>query len=202
MSRIRFVFEKRGFSCFVRHVELPQLFGRIARRSGLRVELTQGMSPHPHIVMGPALPVGVISLYELAEIWFAGPVNPGETVTRLNAQSPAGFRFLKAAPVPPDTMSLNKCFDAASYWFCLRDPSRNAAAAEALLAALPDTILSLKQEDGEMEIVMHDPSKTGPGALVKTLVSAGIISGWPDACIARLAIGRWKAQSGAVTPLL
>ena len=37
MSRIRFVFEKRGFSCFVRHVELPQLFGRIARRAGLQV---------------------------------------------------------------------------------------------------------------------------------------------------------------------
>ena len=33
MSRLRVVFEKRGFACFVRHVELPQLFGRIARRA-------------------------------------------------------------------------------------------------------------------------------------------------------------------------
>ena len=78
MNRIRFIFEKRGFACFVRHVELPQLFGRIARRAGLRVGLTQGMSPHPHIVMGPALPVGVISLYETAEIWFETTVTPPE----------------------------------------------------------------------------------------------------------------------------
>ena len=78
MNRIRFIFEKRGFACFVRHVELPQLFGRIARRAGLRVGLTQGMSPHPHIVMGPALPVGVISLYETAEIWFEMTVTPPE----------------------------------------------------------------------------------------------------------------------------
>ena len=35
MNRIRFIFEKRGFACFVRHVELPQLFGRIARRAGM-----------------------------------------------------------------------------------------------------------------------------------------------------------------------
>ena len=202
MSRIRFVFEKRGFSCFVRHVELPQLFGRIARRAGLQVKLTQGMSPHPHIVMGPALPVGVISLYELAEIWFDSPAGPAEAAERLNSQSPEGFRFLKAAAVPADAMSLNKCIDAASYWLCLRDPAKHGAAAETLRTALSESVLSLKQSGGEMEIVMRDPSAVGPGALVKALIAAGIISGWPDVCIARLAVGRWKAQSGTVMPLL
>ncbi len=202
MSRLRFVFEKRKFSCFVRHVELPPLFGRIARRAGLSVELTHGMSPHPHIVMGPALPVGVISLYELADVWFAGSVDPADAVERLNVQSPEGFRFLKAAVVPSDSTSLNKCIDAAAYWLGLRTSAKLSAAADVLRQALPDTILSLKASEGEMELAMGDPSAVGPGALVKALTAAELISGWPEACIARLSIGRWNSSACRVEPLL
>lgn len=202
MSRLRFVFEKRQFSCFVRHVELPPLFGRIARRAGLSVELTQGMSPHPHIVMGPALPVGVVSLYELADVWFTGSVEPADAVERLNAQSPEGFRFLKAAVVPSDSASLNKCFDAATYWLSLRQTQKLPAAARIFREKLPETVLSLRASADEMELVMGNPSALGPGALVKALTAAELISGWPEVCIARLVIGRWNKAARQVTPLL
>jgi len=203
MNRIRFIFEKRNFACFVRHVELPQLFGRIARRAGLRVGLTQGMSPHPHIVMGPALPVGVISLYETAEIWFETTVTPPEVVVRLNATSPAGFRFLKAAHIPADTMSLNKCFDAAKYWLCPRDLSRLDDTASALKDAFAaDAVPSVERVPDGLELVMLDPSQNGPGALVKALTERGLIAGWPDVCVARLCLGRWRANDRTVAPLL
>ena len=203
MSRIRLVFEKREFACFVRHVELPQLFGRIARRAELQVELTQGMSPHPHIVMGPALPVGVISVYECAEIWFAGNVGAQEAVEKLNANAPGGFKFLRAARIAPDTMSLNKCLDAASYWMCLRDEKRNDEALEALRQDFPEDIIvrTDRVSDG-IELVIHDPSQTGPGALVKALASRETITGWPDICMARLCIGRWRGDKGQLTPIL
>ena len=203
MSRIRFIFEKRGFACFVRHVELPQLFGRIARRAGLRVGLTQGMSPHPHIVMGPALPVGVISVYEAAEIWFEDNVQPQDALEALNANSPTGFAFLKAARIIPDSMSLNKCIDAARYWLCTRDAGALGAAADALGSDFAGgVLLSLERCADGLELVTHDPSQTGPGALVKSLSERGIISGWPDVCIARLMLGRWRAGDGTITPLL
>ena len=203
MNRIRLIFEKRGFACFVRHVELPQLFGRIARRAGLQVGLTQGMSPHPHIVMGPALPVGVVSQYETAEIWFESAVTPQEAVEKLNACAPTGFRFLKGAHIPADTMSLNKCFDAAKYWLCLRDESRLDAVPSALVEAFAPEVLpwSARVSDG-IELVMLDPSQNGPGALVKALIERELIGGWPDVCIARLVLGRWKSEQKEIAPLL
>ena len=201
MSRIRLAFEKRKFFCFVRHVELPQLFGRVARRAGLQVESTQGMSPHPHIVMGAALPVGVVSLRELAEIWFAEALPPSEIMDRLNACVPGGLKFLAAQEV--DGPSLNKRFNAASYWLCTRDLSRLDAAKEALLKGLgPETILQVKSCPNSLELVMNDPSQTGPGALVKELAAQEVITGWSDVCMARLALGNWNADSREVVPLL
>lgn len=203
MNRIRLIFSKRGFACFVRHVELPQLFGRIARRAGLYVALTQGMSPHPHIVMGPALPVGVVSLYEAAEIWFDSDVTPDEALAKMNAASPPGFRFLAAQRVPLDAMSLGKRIGAAKYWLCPRDESTMSAAFDALGEELPAGVLARRERTGDgLELVMLDPSQNGPGVLVKALAAHGVITGWADVCAARLLLGEWRANTGEITPLL
>ncbi len=203
MSRIRLAFEKRGDACFVRHVELPQLFGRIARRAGLKVELTQGMSPHPHIVMGAALPVGVVSLYELAEIWFAGSILPQEILGRMNAVSPEGFHFLKATEIEPDVKSLGKCYDAAKWWLCPREDVKIESAAEVLQKNFNDEILlSMKICDDGLEFCTRDPAGTGPNAFVKSLVAHEIISGWPEVCLARLCLGNWNAERNEIVPLI
>ncbi len=203
MTRIRLVFEKRGVACFVRHVELPQLFGRVARRAGLKVELTQGMSPHPHIVMGAALPVGVVSLYELAEIWFVGEILPQEVVLKMNAASPEGFHFLKAARIEPDAKSLGKCYDAAGWWLCPRDMTKIESAAEVLQKNFDgETLLSMKICDDGLEFCTRDPAGTGPGAFVKSLVASEIISGWPEVCLARLTLGNWNADRHEIVPLI
>ncbi len=203
MSRIRLAFEKRGSACFVRHVELPQLFGRIARRAGLKVELTQGMSPHPHIVIGAALPVGVVSLYELAEIWFAAPLSSQEVIEKMNAASPEGFRFFASAEIPHDAKSLGKSYDAAGWWLCPREDAKIESAAEVLQKNFNDEILlSMKICDDGLEFCTRDPAGTGPNAFVKALVASEIISGWPDVCLARLILGNWNAQKEEIVPLI
>lgn len=203
MSRIRFIFEKRGFSSFVRHVELPQLFGRIARRAGFKVSLTHGMSPHPHIVMGPALPVGVISIYEAAEIWFDGDVSLQDVLDGFNANLPTGFRFLKATFIPDESKSLNKCINAAQYWLCPRNMESLDAVSSTLLQDFPrEILLKVSRCQDGLEIVTYDPSQTGPGVLVKDLVAHEVITGWPDICIARLCLGQWCAENGEIIPLL
>ncbi|MDD4837021.1 MAG: TIGR03936 family radical SAM-associated protein, partial [Dethiosulfovibrio sp.] len=71
MARVRILFSKRGPFCFIRHVDLPQIFSRSARRADLEIEQTEGFSPHPKISLGPALPVGVVACAEPGEIWFS-----------------------------------------------------------------------------------------------------------------------------------
>ncbi len=199
MSRIRLAFSKRGFFCFVRHVELPQLFGRVARRAGLTLELTQGLSPHPHITLGPALPVGVVALRELAELWILDPPPPQELLSRLNEASPSGLEFLAAETV--EGPSLNKVVDAGAYWFDLRDPSKRDQVEPALRRSLSERLSFQVLEDG-FQIALEDPSSVGPGAVVKALSESEVIAGWPEICLARTALGRWNPSLQQVDPLL
>lgn len=201
MSRIRIAFAKRRFFCFVRHVELPQLFGRVARRAGITIELTQGMSPHPHISLGPALPVGVVALRESAEIWVSDPPPMNELTFRLNEKVPSGLQFLLAAEV--DGPSLNKVITAGEYWFCLRKPGNREQIESALSRSLStEVFLDFEQKDDGFEISISDPSSFGPGAIVKALTASGLISGWPDICIVRTALGKWNLRQKKVIPLL
>ena len=65
-----------------------------------------------------------------------------------------------------------------------------------------EILLELHECGDGLELVMHDPSQTGPGALVKALIAREAISGWPEICIARLCLGRWRADKGEIAPLL
>ncbi len=201
MSRIRVAFSKRDFFCFVRHVELPQLFGRIVRRAGLTMELTQGMSPHPRITLGPALPVGVVALRELAELWIVDPPSAENLLDRLNAAAPSGLQFLAAAEL--EGPSLNKAIDAGAYWFDLRDQSRRGLVESPLRQAIaPENLLYLQALEDGFELALGDPSSVGPGAVVKALSESGVIGGWPEICLARTTLGRWNPSSQQVDPLL
>lgn len=198
MSRKRILFEKRGYSCFVRHVELPQLFGRIARRAGFSLELTEGFSPHAKIVMGPALPVGVPSLGELAELWPLEAVTEREFLDRFNAAAPTGFRFLACRDA--DGRVLNKVIDAASYWVCPRNRPVWEAVEPAARDCYGDGLLNLSRDETGLELTLSSPSALGIGMLVRALTERQEIAGWPEICIARLALGTWNGE--AVVPLL
>lgn len=200
MSRLRLAYEKRKFSCFVRHVELPQLFGRIVRRAGLKVELTQGMSPHPHITMGSALPVGILALRDLAEIWFEELSPLDELLVLLNEKSPDGLRFLAAQEV--EGSSLNKVIDSASYWICPRQLEQMDFVSTSVKDVYGDSLLHMEQLHDGIEFALSDPSQNGAGKLVRALVEQEVFAGWSDCCLARLAVGRWNETDRTVTPLL
>jgi len=64
---------------------------RAVRRSGLPVVFSQGFHPHPKISFCEALPVGMESEAEEAEIQLEEALDPQEIQDRLNRQLPAGL---------------------------------------------------------------------------------------------------------------
>lgn len=195
MTRLRILFEKRGWASFIRHVELPQLLGRMARRAGLTVEMTQGFSPHPHIVMGPALPVGVLSLGELAELWIDGPEDG--FCQRMNDASPTGLRILTAQEV--EGPALNKVITAASYWISPRDEAKIPLFEEKARDVYGDSLVQSFRDDG-LVLTLLNPSSAGLGQLVRPLVEDGVVADWGDLRAVRLGLGRWDGR--ALVPLL
>lgn len=194
MSRVRFLYAKRGLSAFVPHVELPPLFARSARRAGLPVLLTEGFSPHPKISLGPALPVGVPALAEPAEIWVG---NWGERALEdWQKGMPPGFTLLRASIV--EGPSLSRLCKAAEYRVFFRSafPGEGALRLAVESALQEPEILYAMDFDGESaRIVLAQPDRFGPGFLVKAFRASDLVEGWKDLLILRTAIGGWDLNT-------
>lgn len=93
--RIRFV---RGESVkFLSHLDLMKVFERALRRSGLPVSYSKGFNPHPQMVLGLPLSVGMTSECEHADFQLDTEVEPGGFIQRLNDSLPDGIRVTAAA---------------------------------------------------------------------------------------------------------
>lgn len=198
MTRLRIHFAKRGAICFVPHVEMPPLLCRSARRAGLRLMFTQGMSPHPHVTLGPALPIGVVGLEEPAELWFEN-----WTPDRLAAWRqvlPEGLSLVRTQVIE-EGRALSRLCKASRQLVFPRREGVLGDYAQVLREELgeDEALLSLVETDGALEVILGDPNRYGPGALVKALTRAGRIEGWADLFFVRLQVGGWDGER--VVPL-
>lgn len=96
LNSIRFRFARGEEVKFISHLDLMKVFERALRRSGLPIAYSQGFNPHPQMVFGLPLSVGVTSESEYADFELTQELDPAEFVTRLNDQLPPGFHILDA----------------------------------------------------------------------------------------------------------
>jgi radical SAM-linked protein len=81
---------------YISHLDLMRVFERALRRSGIPVSYSQGFNPHPGMVFGLPLSVGVTSEAEYADFELDKAVAPDEFIKRLNDQLPKGLRLVDA----------------------------------------------------------------------------------------------------------
>jgi len=199
MSRVRFLFSKRGLASFVPHVEIPPLLSRSARRAGLKPLLTEGFSPHPRISLGPALPVGVPSLAEPAEVWLEEWEE--SMLEKWSRCMPQGFVLLRAAEV--EGPSLNRLCKAGDYRIFFRNGFPGFLdVREVLENQIQDKeLLVVAEKEGDaLRSVIAQPDRVGPGFFVKAFQAAGIVAGWQELLILRTEVGTW--EENRVKPLV
>ena len=81
---------------YISHLDLMKTFERALRRARIPIAYTEGFNPHPKMVFGLPLSVGVTSEAEYADFELSKPVRPSEFVERLNSQLPVGLRITDA----------------------------------------------------------------------------------------------------------
>ena len=101
-TKVRLRFAKRGDLRLVSHHDLLRCLERMLRRAQIPVALTQGYSPRPKITFALALGLGIESLCEVVDLELAEPLEPTELLERLKAESPPGFDWTDARPLPAD----------------------------------------------------------------------------------------------------
>lgn len=81
---------------FISHLDLMKVFERALRRSNLPVAYSHGFNPHPRMVFGLPLAVGVASRGEYADFELEREIEPDQFVSRLNDSLPDAVRVVKA----------------------------------------------------------------------------------------------------------
>ncbi len=191
--RIRFTYSKRGKTCFIPHVVLPQIFYRSLRRAGMKPLMSQGFSPRPRITLGPALPVGIVALEEPAEVWFGNRV--GSFASILNEHLPEGLEIRRSIEV--EGPSLNKKCGSASYILIPRDGNKVSSMFLALNQVPPfeESILYCSRSNDSVTIVLSNPGGLGPSVLIKYFQAKGIIQKWSEICLVRSIVGEWNGSA-------
>ncbi len=109
--RLRFSYSELGLGALLSHLEMQRALTRLVRRAALPIVLTQGFSPHMKLATGPALPVGVASVAEYADVELSRFVKPAEALARLQAAAPPLLPVLGCAYVNPKSPSLDAWLD-------------------------------------------------------------------------------------------
>ncbi len=99
-QKIRFRFAIQGPLRFLSHLETMRTFTRALRRAQLPVQYSQGFHPQPSLNFATALPVGIESYSEHAEVVLYARLEPSQFQSRLNAVLPAHLHLLEACEVP------------------------------------------------------------------------------------------------------
>jgi radical SAM-linked protein len=99
-DKFRFRFRKSGTLRLVSHHDLMRCGERMLRRAAIPFKSTAGFHPTPRLVFALSAPLGAVCHEEVVELELTEPRDSGDVLAALNAQSPPGLEFTRAAVVP------------------------------------------------------------------------------------------------------
>ena len=107
MRSVRIWFTKKDSAKYISHLDLTRCLIRAFRRTDIPLWYTEGFNPHPHLVFGLPLPLGVEGLRETLDIRLNDESYKNEDVIKnLNNVSVPGIEFLEIAEPVEKTLSI------------------------------------------------------------------------------------------------
>ena len=192
-TRIRLIYSKRGGACFVPHIALAQMFSRSASRAGLTLSMTQGFTPRAKISFGPELPAGVVALNEPVDIFIEDA--PNDIARLMNDSLPEGFAISQTIFPPEDSPSLGKICKAAEYLIRNTQGINLTPHAEEFYA---ESVIMSENLDGWTRIIISGPAQNPIGGFIRRMKENGVIEGWHDVNVVRVAVGGYDGVKRSV----
>jgi len=113
--RYRLRFTKLGATALTSQLDLTRSLPRVIRRAGVTLKYSQGFAPKPVLTYGPALPLGIPSLCEVADITSLDELDLDTILGQLNAVTDPGMRVVAAAKLPDGARSCARTAKLAEY---------------------------------------------------------------------------------------
>jgi radical SAM-linked protein len=96
LNSIRVKFIRGEEVKYISHLDMMKLFERSARRANIPISYSQGFNPHPNMVFGLPLSVGVTSESEYADFELLNSMEPSEFLKLYNRNLPDGLKITDA----------------------------------------------------------------------------------------------------------
>jgi radical SAM-linked protein len=148
-ARYRVRWTKEGRTRFVSARDQSSIWERAIRRADLPIAYSEGFTPHARVSFPDALPVGVASTGEYAELTFAAPIRAEDALARLSETLPEGMDILTYTEVPAGAPKLASLL-RATLWELVWPPV-DTTALMVLLEERCDTLLAATTH----EVVRH-----------------------------------------------
>jgi radical SAM-linked protein len=149
--RYRIRWTKVGRVRFISARDLSSVWERALRRADLPIAYSEGFTPHAKVSFPDALPVGLSSTGEYAELTFAAPIVPARDLGALSAALPAGMDITTYLEVPDGAPKLARML-RVTLWE-LAWTSADAAELTELLRRRSDELLAAERA----EVIRHRP---------------------------------------------
>ena len=155
--RIRFI-RSEGVK-YISHLDIMKVFERAVRRAEIKIAYSKGFNPHPHIVFGLPMGVGLSSFSEFADIFLDETMEPEIFIEKINRELPEGVKVLDAK-VKTAKGNIMSQIEAASYEVSVRkshnyDDILYQAKLKEFLAK--DTIMFLKENKSGKRVIDIKP---------------------------------------------
>ena len=147
--RYRVRWTKEGRTRYVSARDQSSIWERAIRRADLPIAYSEGFTPHARVSFPDALPVGVASTGEYAELTFAAPIRADDALARLSTALPEGMDIMTYTEVPAGAPKLASLL-RATLWELVWPPV-DATALTSLLEQRCDTLLAATTH----EVVRH-----------------------------------------------
>lgn len=133
-----------GAAKYSGHLDLHKTWERILRRAALPLAYSNGFHPQPKLHLAGALPLGMTSECEVADVWLNATVDLEETLGALRAAVSPGIEVRAVITVPDSWPPLQTQLLAADYVATVSAPSPDLDQKVVALLAAP-TLLREKR---------------------------------------------------------
>lgn len=115
MSRYVIKFSKEGNIRYISHLDLLRLFKRSFKRTGIKLQYSQGFNPHPKMGFAQPLSLGYSSSGEYLEFDTMESYETGYILEKINSIMPEGVEVSSCEELPPGGKTLTALTEYADY---------------------------------------------------------------------------------------
>ncbi len=128
---IRYRFFKGETVRYISHLDMLHTFERAIRRAQIPISYSRGYNPHPSMIFGMALSLGISSECEVMDLGLAEKADISQIMHRANAALPMDLQLLEGSFTPPKNSVMAAVY-AGTYSMLVSAPGGTAGLQQAL----------------------------------------------------------------------